>query len=169
MRAFGVWLTLQYGTWALLSLAICIALYYKSHRQFFCQKLPMRYLALFIGWLIVSLLLANDKGRAWQGQNLHSLWIWAVGLAPIYEELIFREWLYRPLADMGLRIPAILIGALLFALAHGQYSGYDMALLACFGVLLGMVRAYGLGFAIILHMVNNMLALLYLLFSTNGV
>ncbi len=86
-----------------------------------------------------------------------SLFVGAVVIAPIAEELLFRGLLLRLFEGYGERF-AILLSAVLFALAHGNLFQMPYALVA--GVLLGYTAtlAGGLFFPLAFHFLYNLLA-----------
>ncbi|MDY6304969.1 MAG: type II CAAX endopeptidase family protein [Oribacterium sp.] len=79
--------------------------------------------------------------------------------APLFEECLFRGLFFRPLRRYG-RIFAIIVTALLFALMHGNIIQFPTALFV--GLLFACVRAdYGLPASILLHMSNNLFAMVF--------
>ncbi|HTS16816.1 MAG TPA: tetratricopeptide repeat protein [Verrucomicrobiae bacterium] len=90
-------------------------------------------------------------------------------MAPICEEIIFRGLLYGALEGRIGIAGAILVSAFVFALVHLQIT-YFVALL-CVGVVLGWARwkTGSLGLPIVLHIVNNGVALLVMKFLEKGV
>lgn len=81
-------------------------------------------------------------------------------VAPIVEELTFRGLGFAVVRDAAGVMPAILITGVAFGLAHGLVVA--LPILACFGVILAMVRARteSLYPSIILHATFNGLALI---------
>ena len=86
-----------------------------------------------------------------------SLFLGAVVIAPIAEELLFRGLLLRLFSGFG-EGRAILLSALLFALAHGDLFQLPYALVA--GVLLGYTATLGGGafYPLVFHFLYNLLA-----------
>ncbi len=85
--------------------------------------------------------------------------LYSVLLAPLFEELLFRGLLFNQLRRYG-RCFAILITALLFGLMHANVLQLIAAILL--GLLLAWIReSYGLPYAILLHISNNALAILF--------
>ena len=85
--------------------------------------------------------------------------LYSVLLAPLFEELLFRGLLFNQLRRYG-RCFAILITALLFGLMHTNVLQLIAAVLL--GLLLAWIReCYGLPYAILLHISNNALAILF--------
>lgn len=83
-----------------------------------------------------------------------SLFLYGCLAAPVVEELIFRGLLLRLLEPWGKRF-AIVASALLFGLFHGNLVQIPYAFLV--GLVLGVVTMeYSIGWAMVLHMVNNL-------------
>ena len=83
-----------------------------------------------------------------------SMFLYASILAPIWEELLFRGFVLRALRPYGKRF-AILGSALLFGLFHGNLLQAPYAILM--GLLFGYVTVeYSIGWAVALHMFNNL-------------
>lgn len=94
------------------------------------------------------------------GLNLIWFMLSVAILAPLIEELVFRRWLYKSLADIAPLWVAVGLGALIFGAAH--YESLQVVLGATvFGA--GFILAYrwsnNLWTAIIMHAVNNFLVL----------
>lgn len=83
-------------------------------------------------------------------------------LAPIFEELIFRGWLYGKIRKKISLIPAILIVSILFGFMHGQWNvGVNVFVLSLF--LCGLREFTGTIYAsILLHMIKNGLAFYFM-------
>ena len=83
--------------------------------------------------------------------------IWVCLIAPITEELIFRGALLKLLSPYGSKI-AILISAVLFGAIHGNLQQFPSTFLA--GLLFGFisVKTGTIFYSIILHMFNNVFA-----------
>ncbi len=91
--------------------------------------------------------------------------LYSVLLAPLFEEILFRGLLFNQLRRYG-RCFAILITALLFGLMHTNVLQLIAAILL--GILLAWIREnYGLPYAILLHITNNALAILFNNFYTS--
>lgn len=84
--------------------------------------------------------------------------VYAVILAPVIEEILFRGYLLGGLRRYGDRF-AVIVSAVLFALMHGNLSQFLSAL--CIGLVLGCARVrYGsLLLCMTAHAGNNLLAL----------
>lgn len=83
-----------------------------------------------------------------------SMFLYAAVLAPISEEILFRGLIQRRLMPYGKRF-AILCSALTFGLFHGNLIQTPFAFAV--GLVLGYVAAeYSIGWAVVLHMMNNL-------------
>ena len=83
-----------------------------------------------------------------------SMFLYAAIGAPVVEELIFRGFVQRSLMPFGKKF-AIFGSALLFGMFHGNLIQTPYAFLV--GLVLGYVAAeYSIWWAIVLHMINNM-------------
>jgi len=83
-----------------------------------------------------------------------SLFLYSSVAAPIVEELLFRGYILRTLRPYGRRF-AIIGSALLFGLSHGNLLQLPYACIA--GLVLGYLAAeYSIGWAIVLHVFNNL-------------
>jgi membrane protease YdiL (CAAX protease family) len=85
--------------------------------------------------------------------------LYSILLAPLIEELAFRQFLYKPLKKVNITL-AVLIPAVLFAVSHGNLFQCVYALPA--GILMGIARArYGsLVFSLLVHSLNNISTIL---------
>ena len=86
-----------------------------------------------------------------------SVFVGAVLVAPLCEELLFRFLLFRLLLPYGER-RAVLFSALLFAIAHGSFFQFPYALAA--GVLLALSALWGgsVLFPLVMHLGYNLLS-----------
>lgn len=89
----------------------------------------------------------------------------AVLLAPIFEEILFRGFLLQAFLMWAprSRFACILLTSLLFAAMHTQYIHWQtIAVLTLFSILLcyARLRANSLLLPVLLHMLNNLIALL---------
>ncbi len=85
-------------------------------------------MAVFVGSLLVSWLFSrlsalpapSNNALMQQAREQYPvlLVVFAVGLAPFYEELLFRRVLFGRLAAAGLVLPGIVLSSLLFAVVH---------------------------------------------------
>lgn len=84
-----------------------------------------------------------------------SMFLYASLLAPVTEEILFRGLIQRSLLPFGKRF-AIFCSAFTFGLFHGNLIQTPYAFLV--GLVLGYVAAeYSIGWAMLLHMINNLL------------
>jgi uncharacterized protein len=92
----------------------------------------------FLGRDIVPPFMVNAYRTAWSVPLL----VFAVVLiAPFYEEIVFRGFMYRGIAGSRLGpAGAILISTVLWSLLHVQYDWYGISQIAVGGVLLGLAR-----------------------------
>jgi len=87
--------------------------------------------------------------------NNFSMFLYAGILAPVTEEILFRGLIQRSLMPYG-RNFAIFVSAFTFGLFHGNLIQTPFAFLV--GLALGYVAAeYSIGWAMLLHMINNLL------------
>lgn len=83
-----------------------------------------------------------------------SMFLYAGVFAPVFEELIFRGFAMQTLKPYGKKF-AILGSAILFGLFHGNLFQSPYALLV--GLVFGYAAMeYSLGWAMLLHMINNL-------------
>ncbi len=113
-------------------------------------------------WITLLELLLNPFGRSVMpilesvagDSDTFSMFLYASVLAPVWEELLFRGYILRTLRPFGKRF-AILSSAILFGLFHGNLLQTPYALLM--GLVLGYVTVeYSIGWAVLLHMFNNL-------------
>ena len=83
-----------------------------------------------------------------------SMFLYASILAPVAEEILFRGYVLRSLRSYGKRF-AVFGSALLFGLFHGNLLQTPYAILV--GLVLGYVTVeYSIGWAMLIHMFNNL-------------
>ena len=125
-------------------------------------QVPAQLCNLGLMWLLEALgldpaaldQLVNADGDSW------SMFLYIGILAPVTEEILFRGLLQETVAPYGKKI-AIWGAALLFGLYHGNPIQTPYAILV--GLVLGYVALeYHIGWAILLHMCNNLLFALLL-------
>lgn len=118
-------------------------------------------------------------------QSLLPLIIAIVIVAPIYEELVFRGLVFGSITHVThanhTPIPlfnnitiskntliASLVSSLLFSVVHLQYDFFGMVLIFGMALLFAFIRVkYGLIMAILMHMINNGVAMLFYLAMMN--
>ncbi len=145
-----------------------------SHRRFRPQSF-IWLLLLFYGLQLVAGFLTDPleallKSQGYALENAANaaagtesltplMLLYSVLLAPLFEELLFRGLIFTQLRRYG-RCFAILLTALLFGLMHTNVLQLIAAVLL--GLLLAWIReSYGLPYAILLHISNNALAILF--------
>ena len=139
--------------------------------------------ATLLGWLVfaVLLLLLADLATVELGRSpvppvmetiiettryTTMLWVALVIAAPVFEEVLFRGFMFEGLRRT--RIGAwgtIAVTTLLWTLLHvGQYDQYFLVLIALIGILLGYARERtgSLYVPLAIHAVNNLLSILQL-------
>jgi len=90
------------------------------------------------------------------------LYIAVVVMAPVFEEIFFRGFMFKGLLASRLGVVgAILIPAILWSSIHLQYDIYDITGLFIFGLLLGVAqwRTGSIYVAIVMHALNNLIAM----------
>lgn len=94
------------------------------------------------------------------------LFIIVLVLAPLAEELLFRDFLYKIFGQMGGKWASLIIPSLLFALMHGL-SPVKLALTFAAGMTLGLARhnLNSLKASWDLHILNNAVAFIFLLLN----
>ena len=80
--------------------------------------------------------------------------IFTAFIAPVIEEIIYRHLLLRSLKPIG-DTPAIILSALIFGLAHGNFDQFAYAFLS--GIIFGLVaiRYDSIIPGMVLHLINN--------------
>jgi membrane protease YdiL (CAAX protease family) len=92
----------------------------------------------------------------------------AVLVAPLCEEVFFRGFLFGGLLHRMSFLPAALLSAFLFALAHGDVGSFTV--LFIFGVVLAFVRwrTGSIWPGIVIHVANNATAALAIILALSG-
>lgn len=83
-------------------------------------------------------------------------------VGPIFEELLFREFLFRPFAESGAGpLIAITLTSIIWAGIHVQYGLFDRGYILLLGILLGSARHMtgSMVMPYIMHALNNLLSL----------
>lgn len=99
------------------------------------------------------------------------LFIAVVIVAPIFEELLFRGFMFRGIQSSRLGSGgAIWISSAIWAGVHLQYNGYFMTVIFGLGMLLGAARAQtgSIYVPIAMHGLNNLIAFWVTLMFTQG-
>lgn len=105
------------------------------------------------------------------GGELMMAFVVLVVLTPVFEELLFRGFLYgrlRAITKKAWWLPAIIVSAL-FGLAHGQWNvGLDVFVLSMVACALREITGSIWG-GIVLHMIKNMVAFMFTFVFINGI
>ena len=107
---------------------------------------------LFFNLFDMSVMSSMESASA--GADSISMFLYMGLGAPVVEEIVFRGFIMRSLEHQGKRF-AIVASAILFGLFHGNFvqSPYAFAV----GLVLGYVTMeYSIGWAMVLHMLNNL-------------
>lgn len=104
-------------------------------------------------------------------QTTDYIWLLVLSIcivAPIFEELVFRGFIFARLQRSVLgKSGALILTSLIFTLIHSQYQGIELFALFTFAILLGLIRikTNNIKYCILIHALNNTLSLmaLYLL------
>jgi len=89
------------------------------------------------------------------------LWVAVIVAAPVSEEVFFRGFLFRGLAESRMRPwGAILFTSLVWSLIHIQYDWFGIAQIFLAGIFLGWIRWYSgtITLTILLHALQNLIA-----------
>ncbi len=109
-------------------------------------RVMVQWLLLWALWLAAGELVSWSLGHPEaphftdHGPALAIRVLGIVVLAPLLEELVFRGLLFQVLLPRVGPVPTVVGTALVFALAHGQYRGLDLAQVLVDGLLLGLAR-----------------------------
>ena len=96
------------------------------------------------------------------------LWLAIVLVAPIFEELLFRGFLYQGLRHSFFGVSgAIFVTALMWAAIHVQYELFYMGIIFVFGVIFGYSRhkSGSLLIPVFLHVLNNLISTVQMAFK----
>ncbi len=82
--------------------------------------------------------------------------IFTVFVAPIAEEIIYRKMLLTPLRVLG-DVPAVVVGALIFGLAHGNFDQFCYSFFG--GIIFGLtaIRFGSIKYSVALHIIHNLI------------
>ena len=98
------------------------------------------------------------------------LWLAVVVFAPMFEEVLFRGFLYTGFRSSRIGVVgAVIITSLLWAGSHLQYQLFAIILIFILGIILGIIR-YKTGsiwVPMIMHGFNNLLAMIVLALDIN--
>lgn len=185
---------LVYGT-LVSAILVTMAIFYGAYRLLgnfrILGGLKFNFKHFIIGlivfgiWLVIGHYLANILQKTpmtfmdtlISTQSFPVLIILVVVIAPIYEELLFRGVIFGLICHTTINnqtiryntLLAIVISSLLFAMVHLQYDGFGFMLIFSLAMVLGWVRyvSGSIVLPIILHMLNNALAMGEYLFYNN--
>jgi membrane protease YdiL (CAAX protease family) len=104
--------------------------------------------------------------------SLPLLWFAIVVFAPLFEELFIRGFLFIGFARSRLGpAGAVILTTLVWALLHIQYGLYEIIIICILGIILGIVRhrTGSLWAPIIIHSLNNLVAMILLHLTVGGV
>ena len=124
---------------------------------FFSGQALFQLLTPLLEWLfsLMGFSLQNFVDSASMSGDSLSMFLYACLLAPIFEEVLFRGLVMRSLEPYGRKF-AILGSAFLFGIFHGNLVQTPYAFAV--GLVLGYVAMeYSMGWAMVLHMINNLL------------
>lgn len=97
------------------------------------------------------------------------LWFTIALAAPVFEEVLFRGFMFRGFAASPAGVPgAIVLTALLWAVAHlGEYGIVDVSAVFTLGLLLGLARARtgSLYVPLAMHVLNNTISTIQIEFA----
>jgi membrane protease YdiL (CAAX protease family) len=99
-------------------------------------------------------------------------WMAVVVFAPLFEEIFIRGFLFIGLARSRLGpAGAVILTTLVWAALHFQYGLYEIAVIFVLGIILGVVRhrTGSLWGPVIIHAFNNLLAVLVIHLTVNGI
>ena len=108
-------------------------------------------------WLfgLMGISVAESVESASGSADTFSMFLYVCFLAPVFEEILFRGLILRELKPCGKKF-AILASSFLFGVFHGNLVQSPYAFLA--GLVLGYVAMeYNVIWAMVLHMINNLL------------
>lgn len=115
-----------------------------------------------------SLILSSTKHKG----GVLMLFLSAVIIAPLWEEIIFRNIIFTGLSLLLPKSITVFISALLWALAHSfQYNGVILTEIVIIGVILGISRlnTQTIKLPIILHIMNNLIAFISMYYYSNTI
>lgn len=100
------------------------------------------------------------------------LWLAVIVLAPVFEEILFRGFMFHGLAISRSPMVAIVVSSLMWAVVHLQYDWIDMSKIFAFGLVLGAARVQTgtVWVPVIMHAVWNFVVTVqvHLLMNTPG-
>ena len=140
---------------------------------------------VFFAWLgivVVVLVLLHLLSMLFEPQNVAGMylelyetsvypvifWLAVVVMAPLFEEIFFRGFMFRGISASRLGAPgAVLITAFIWAVIHAQHDAFLIAYIFVLGIVFGMARARhrSVYLTIALHAVVNLIATVEILLA----
>lgn len=112
----------EYGKWTFIAVLVIIGFYILDH---------------ILNRPIPSVLIETYRTSVYPPL----LWLAVVVMAPFFEEIFFRGFLYKGLSRMRSKeMGAVLLTALLWAVIHTQYETYEIMQVFVLGLVLGLSR-----------------------------
>lgn len=133
--------------------------------------LAMDGLTLLLGRSVVPPFMIEAYTAA---RDAHALFVFVAAVviaAPVWEELLFRGFLYRSLSQTRLRAAgAVVVTALIWAVVHIQYDWYGIVQICLIGLVLGWlrVRSGSTYLTVILHGLANLVATVQVFMTVEG-
>jgi membrane protease YdiL (CAAX protease family) len=178
-------LLLSLGTWA--SMPVCLAmivLFVKARNQLSVRDylslhgVSLRQSLPWVGLLVILLaaedlvsILLERRPSAFMVDAYHTavivplFWATIVIAAPVFEEILFRGFLFHGIQQSRLgNAGAILITSLIWAGFHQQYDLFEMGVIFLVGILFGLARAKtgSIYLTMGLHALMNLIAMIEL-------
>jgi uncharacterized protein len=100
-----------------------------------------------------------------------ALWLAVVVFAPLFEEVLFRGFLFAGIRDSRLGIGgAVVITSLVWAALHVQYNFYLMGIIFGMGLVLGVIRhkTKSIWSTLFIHFAFNLVAMLAIAFNADA-
>lgn len=143
-----------------------IMLFFISYMAMYFTNLLSTVLTVLIS-LIKGEELVNPVAEAILGGNFFITLVYAAGIAPIIEELIFRKLLLDKVRRFG-EVPAILITGIAFGLFHMNLSQFFYAAVLGFIFAYVVLKTNTIKYSILLHMMINFMSSIMAPVVTNG-
>lgn len=141
---------------------------------FFIVCVAAAYISNIIGLFISAIIelikgfkMSNPLEELLRGSNLMVFAIYAVIIAPVVEELIFRRILLNKLRRFG-DLTAILLSGLAFGIFHFNLSQFFYASVIGFFFAYIVIRTNHLIYSIMLHMMMNLVGMVFVPVITNN-
>ncbi len=124
----------------------------------------------FIGLsYLVQILTGYSEASSGDGFDIYNTAVWPVAIwiavcvvAPFYEEIWIRGFMYKGFINSGLGIVGtFVVTSMFWAVQHIQYQLFGIAIIFAFGILLAYVRfrSKSIWPPVVMHAVNNIVAL----------